>query len=354
MRVVVVGAGIVGAAVAHEVARAGADVVLLDAGPPASGVTADSFAWIGEPRGSDPPDASTPLRRLALAEHRRLEAQVPGARVRWRGCVTWGAQPFAADVPLGPGERLLDAGRLARLEPHLRVRPERSPHLVRDGAVDPVALVRALARAARARGARVLPRTAATGLDVRGARVTGVRTTAGTVPADAVVLAAGTGTRALCAPLGLDLPVAGSPALLVRLSAPPGLVGTLVAAPDLEVREAAAGLLLATAGEEGAGGDPRAAGEEVRRRVLDAFDVAPGAVRVLGARTGVRPVPADGLPLTGPVPGTAGLHVAVLHAALTLAPAVARLLAAEVVHGAEAAELVPLRPGRPVPAGWGG
>jgi glycine/D-amino acid oxidase-like deaminating enzyme len=53
---VVVGAGIVGAAVAFEVARAGAEVVLLDKSVPASGVTADSFAWIGGPRGGDVPD----------------------------------------------------------------------------------------------------------------------------------------------------------------------------------------------------------------------------------------------------------------------------------------------------------
>lgn len=44
---VVVGAGIVGASVAHHAARAGAAVTLLDAGPPGAGVTADSFAWIG-------------------------------------------------------------------------------------------------------------------------------------------------------------------------------------------------------------------------------------------------------------------------------------------------------------------
>ncbi|MFV2108690.1 FAD-dependent oxidoreductase [Micromonospora sp. LOL_015] len=50
---VIVGAGIVGAAVAFEVARAGAEVVLLDKSVPACGVTADSFAWIGGPRGAD-------------------------------------------------------------------------------------------------------------------------------------------------------------------------------------------------------------------------------------------------------------------------------------------------------------
>ncbi len=64
LRVVVVGAGIVGAAVAYESARAGAEVVLFDKSLPASGVTGDSFTWIGGPRGGDVPDDSTPLRPL--------------------------------------------------------------------------------------------------------------------------------------------------------------------------------------------------------------------------------------------------------------------------------------------------
>jgi len=44
--VVVVGAGIVGASVAHHAARAGVSVLLIDRSRPASGVTGDSFAWV--------------------------------------------------------------------------------------------------------------------------------------------------------------------------------------------------------------------------------------------------------------------------------------------------------------------
>ncbi|MBA2950567.1 FAD-dependent oxidoreductase [Streptomyces himalayensis] len=46
--VVVVGAGIVGASVAYHLARRGVSVTLIDGGAsPATGVTGDSFAWIG-------------------------------------------------------------------------------------------------------------------------------------------------------------------------------------------------------------------------------------------------------------------------------------------------------------------
>src|SRR4051812_22049469 len=126
MRVVVVGAGIVGAAVAYETARAGAEVVLVDKGLPGSGVTADSFAWIGGPRDGDRPDAGTPLRRHVRPDYRRWEREVPGVRVRWCGAVD-------------RGEELPD-----------------------DGAVDPVAVTRALVRAAQGHGAELIADCAVT------------------------------------------------------------------------------------------------------------------------------------------------------------------------------------------------
>ncbi len=50
-------------------------------------------------------------------------------------------------------------------------------------------------------------------------------------------------------------------------------------------------------------------------------------------------MPADGLPIIGPLSGVAGVHLAVMHAGVTLAPAVGRLVAGELVHGADAEEL---------------
>ena len=45
-RAVVIGAGIVGASLAYHLARKGAEVIVVEAGAIASGVTATSFAWI--------------------------------------------------------------------------------------------------------------------------------------------------------------------------------------------------------------------------------------------------------------------------------------------------------------------
>jgi glycine/D-amino acid oxidase-like deaminating enzyme len=155
----------------------------------------------------------------------------------------------------------------------------------------------------------------------------------------------------LCAPLGFDLPVAPSPALLLRFTAPAGLVRTLVASPDLEVREAADGHLLMAAEyhDEANQDDLSRTAHELLGRLTATFtasDTGAADIRLVSVRLAARPMPIDGLPVIGPLPGVGGVYLAVMHSGVTLAPAAARLIAAEVVDGVEADELNGVRPAR--------
>ncbi len=345
--VVVVGAGIVGASIAWHAARAGARVVLLDATGPAADVTGASFAWIGGPSGTDLTDGSSALRASVIDDYRRLERDVPGVQVQWCGSLTWGRQRFPDADELGPDEELVDDAAVRRLEPRLRQPPPRALHRPTDGAVDPVAVTAALVDAAGDDGAQVRFRTAVTGVRVRDGAVVGVETPRGFLSAGTVVLAAGTGVPVLCAPLGVDVPVDSSPALLVRFTAPTGLVRTVVAAPDVEVRQHPDGRLLAAAEHTGESTveELHATGLAVLSRVRRLLDGADG-VRLVDVRMGRRPMPADGLPIVGPVARPAGLYLAVMHAGVTLAPVVGRLAAAELVDRVAVPELEGVRPGR--------
>jgi glycine/D-amino acid oxidase-like deaminating enzyme len=258
--------------------------------------------------------------------------------VRWTGSLTWPAGPP------GPGQAWVGPDEIAAIEPHLRTPPERAVHTPTDGGVDPVSVTRALVDAARTLGARVVLGSAATALRTTGGRVEGVESTAGFHAASTVVLAAGVESAALAAPLGLALPVAAAPAVLLRMAAPEGLVRTIVAGPDFEARELRPGRLLLTAPH-----DDRltpAALERLAHRTRDrlasAFDDA-GPIRLLGWRVGRRPMPANG-PLLGHVNPDRSLYVAVMHSAVTLAPTVGRLVAHELATGEPAAELGRCRP----------
>ncbi len=133
----------------------------------------------------------------------------------------------------------------------------------------------------------------------------------------------------------------------MRFKAPEGLVRTLVSCPEVEVRQTTDGLLLAAedyTGELDYNDLQRSARATLQR--LEQTFAGGQNVRLVEARIGVRPMPVDGLPIIGPLPGRPGAFVAVMHSAVTLAPVAGRLVAAEVVNGLIPKELEHVRPQR--------
>nr|WP_240897236.1 FAD-binding oxidoreductase [Kineococcus vitellinus] len=363
----VVGAGVVGASIAHHAARRGARVTLVERGAPACGATGASFGWIGAH--GEWPGGARDLRTGVLAHWRRLEREVPGVRVRWSGSLSW-PRRWGRDDGSGAGEddaeddvEVLAAAGAAALEPALRRLPRRAVHVRSDGAVDAAAVTTALVAAARARGARLLTGTEVLALRAAGGRVAGVQTSAGFLAADRVVLAAGVDVPRLCAGAGVEVPVAASPAVLVRFEAPAGLVRTLVDAPGVEVRQDEDGALLASVAWPGDGERALAGAVQRTADAVAATFRGAGDLARRTARTGVRPLPPGG-PVVGPLPGVAGVHVVVAHSGVCLAPLLGHLVAGEVVDGLVAPQLRgcraagnpgdPRDPGNPGDAGGSG
>lgn len=346
--VAIVGAGIVGASVAYHLARRGVSVTLIDRAPsPAAGVTGDSFAWIGD-SGGEWPGGAEDLRGSVLSDYRRLEVEVPGVAVRWSGSLTWSD----ASVRLGKGAHLargqywMGRSDVAALEPNLQDIPERAVYTPTDGGVDPVRTTEALVHAARALGARVVLGSGVASLKMVGGRVEGVMSSAGFYPASTVVLAAGTDVRMLCESLGVTLPVAASSAFLIHVAAPLGLVRTILASPEFEVRESRDGHLVMTAShdDEASGAALTRLAQHTVERVQASFGGS-GPLRLLGHCVGRRPMPTGG-PVVGHVTPDKSVYVAVMHSALTLAPTVGRLVADELISGESIAELRRCRPQR--------
>jgi glycine/D-amino acid oxidase-like deaminating enzyme len=315
---VVVGAGVVGASVAYHAAKAGAAVTLLDAGRPGGGATVDSFASIAA---SHHAGSAAALRAAATDEYRRLEAELPGLPVTWSGSLSWRVGDSAPEA--GPGRKIVDGATAATLEPNLLQPPDWAVWAPDEGAVDPVGVTERLVEGAREHGAHVHPGVPVTAVrrDAAG-RVAGVETAAGTLSGATVVLAAGVATTALAAPLGLRVPVDPSPATLFRFRAPAGLVRTVVSTQDFDLRQVATDRIIAAADSP----------ERTLAAIRSTFRGA-ASVELLSARVGARPMPADGEPVIGPVADVPGLYLALMHAAVTLAPGVGRLVARELVDG---------------------
>ena len=95
-KVLIVGAGIMGATVAFYLARGGARVTVLEqAEVPAAGVTGRAFGWVGNSNKLPSEDRTLfDLCQKGLAEHERLAGDLPGAVTKVsRGALLWREDP---------------------------------------------------------------------------------------------------------------------------------------------------------------------------------------------------------------------------------------------------------------------
>jgi glycine/D-amino acid oxidase-like deaminating enzyme len=216
-RIVIVGGGIMGAALAFWLTRPGrqARVIVCERDPSlAKSATMLSAASIRQQYSTPENVRIGQVSWAFLSRARELIGEDVGLRRRGYLILAGpeGAEALRANVAVqtdeGAATRLLDPGEIAALFPWLATDGIAAGALGRDeGWFDPAALHRGLRRAALTAGAEWLA-AEVTGLDLAGDRVRGVGLASGeTLAADAVVNAAGPRAGEVAAMAGIALPV---------------------------------------------------------------------------------------------------------------------------------------------------
>ncbi|MCP4999586.1 MAG: FAD-binding oxidoreductase [Hyphomicrobiales bacterium] len=351
-KIIIVGAGIVGASIAYHLTRRGAAVTVIDGGEAAEGATARSFAWINAWSGASEPYAR--LRHHSLQEYRRLQHEFNGTLpLKWCGTLVWKSGPEETEqrardqAAAGYDVRLVGPDEIARIEPNLRNPPATAAYAPGEGCAEPEETTRMLLQAAQEAGAALMHSTPVDDLVLKGNRITGVRTAGTIIGADTVVVAAGTGANALAATVGVDAPMEPSPAVLAHFRWSGPLIRAVVINPALEVRQITQDVIVAAANyiDDSEENGPEAVAVRMLSQIRAGFAGA-DMVQLDNVQVGWRPMPADGLPIVGFAPKMSGLYLSVMHSGITLAPAIGRFAAVEILDEVEVRMLDICRPQR--------
>ncbi|KOG11273.1 NAD(P)/FAD-dependent oxidoreductase [Streptomyces viridochromogenes] len=376
--VLVIGAGIVGAACAYYCATAGLRVSVVERGAIGSGTTS---ACEGNILVSDKePGPELDLALLSSRLWRRIGEELVRSTIEYeaKGGVVVAGSPDSADGlrHLTAGQRTtgvdaVDIGpdELFELEPNVTRQAVGGAFYAQDAQVQPVLATAQLLRRARMLGATVHPGTGVTGFvrDGQGA-VTGVRTDSADTPvlyAQWVINAAGTWAGQLSELAGAPVPVLPRKGFILVTEPLPRVVRhkvytaeyvANVASSDagletsVVVEGTRAGTVLIGASRERVGFDRSISLPVLRKLAAQAIGVFPFLADVSLLRTylGFRPYCPDHLPVIGPDPRAPGLLHACGHegAGIGLAGATGHLLAQHLSGEKPDLDLTPFRPDR--------
>ncbi len=272
-------------------------------------------------------DTTTQLLRLA-AESRavfdalRLETRLDddhsttGKLVLYPNETSFAAarQQMALQRTLGSEQHALSPAECVAIEPALAHHASRfhgAVYTPSESAADCFKVCQSLERLLRARGVRFLLNTSVQSLVQNGERVVAALTPEGPVSADAFVMALGTGSRRLAAPLGLRVPVYPLKGYSITLDIQDG--ADAASAPAVNVTDAGKKIVFARIGQrlrvagmaELVGEDRRISDDRIAALVAATRDIFPqvGTSENVNPWAGLRPATPRGLPILGRLPG---------------------------------------------------
>lgn len=214
--VLVIGGGIIGCSIAYHLTRRGiADVTVIEQGALTGGTTWHAAGLVSQLK------SSHSLTKLATYSSRLFEEleeetgqatgyRTPGSisvasdKERWDEILRGSSMASTCDVET----EVIDLDRAKELFPLLRIDDlVGALYIPRDGVTSPVDTTVALAKGAKARGARIIEGVAVEELRTENGAIVGAQTEQGYIEAETVVLAGGMWTRQLAATVGVNVPL---------------------------------------------------------------------------------------------------------------------------------------------------
>jgi glycine oxidase len=327
--VAVVGGGVIGSAIAYQLARRGRRVVLLERGRLGAKASSAAAGMLGAQAEMA---EEGPLLRLALESRARFPRlaeelkDLSGTDIRLidRGMYKIAMSDKEAEelrqlagrqCGMGLEVAWLDGERLREREPALSPKVRGAVFLPRDGQVSAPELALAFAKSAAVLGADIREHTDVTGFLVEGGKVRGLRTQTGVIHCGRLVVAAGAWSGGLLERLGISLPMVPVKGECFSVITHRPLLTRTVFSHGCYLVPKAGGRLVVGATMESGTFDERVSLGTLSELMQKAMRVLPAIHFAEWERTwsGIRPQTADGLPYIGRHPDDENVIIATGH-----------------------------------------
>jgi glycine/D-amino acid oxidase-like deaminating enzyme len=358
--VIIIGAGVVGAALAYGVAKTGRTVVVLDGGDRDLRAARANFGlvWV-QGKGSDAPAYSVLTRQsselwpdfrneLANRSPLALDYSRPGGLAFCLSETEYENRAAINERTHNQGAEadtvMVDRAELERMLPALTLGPDvvGASYCKLDGHVNPLQLLASLHHAIPSMGGKIMFRNpvekivpVAGGFNVIAAQ--------GPLQAPRVIVAAGLATPTLTEPLGLSVPLRSERGqiLVTERLAP------ILPYPGSGLRQSADGTIMIGATNENVAdiGVTVSSATQLARRAMRVVP-ALGSARLVRQWAGMRVLPLDKTPIYAESLDYPGLFAVACHSGVTLAAAHAAMIAPAMANGHLPYQFAPFSNGR--------
>lgn len=364
-KIIIIGAGAVGAAVTYRLAQAGAQVTTIERRYPGSGITSVSFAWIN---GYEKvPKHYHRLNVLSIRDHEDLADELNGRWVRVDGGLHWEHAAEAERVKTlhNTVRQLREWGQrieqstpqvvMREVAPDLWIDPDQVSEVYvaeREGVIDPVFFTHSVLHEAVLRyGAKVESANVVAFKGPMGAVDQVVLEDGRKLAADVVINCAGPEADRVAKLAGVHIPLAPTHGLTLSTPPAPICLKQVVHSPEANLRPDGAGRLIIRTREVDAhitpGQTPQIDTPWVQEVMERARKILPNLadIPIESVRIGQRCIPADAISIVGFDPTVVGFYTVATHSGITLSARLALLVTEDLATG-DCEELTPYRPSR--------
>ena len=367
LKIVVIGAGIIGTFIAYELSKYGIDVTLIDKNKPGSGTSGSSFNWINATYPKKPYSYNY-FAQLGINSYKNLLNEID-ISIEWNGSLEWfNLKQDQLDLlseisqlmnyPTYTKHEIINSEQANILEPSINFNNNKNiVYSKDDGTINTRELINLLIKSIKINGGNVITDCEYKKLNFQKTNISSVSTSLGNIDTNKVVFACGIDTNSLFSKNYLTKP---APGVIIKSKPYKKIINKIIVGPGIHFYQQSNGQIII--GEQGSisitdakslkNRLERFSSRSIEMNYLnkirsmggeffeDIFDLEIDEVSI-----GWRPIPIDGKPIIGRLDNP-NIYLATMHSGISLGPLVGSLVARELVQDIEIPVLENFRPSR--------